>query len=244
MNVVKKLRFLVVGGSMSLALFMLAGVIQGSAQAAPQYDCSQKQAVVLCGLVESKNGLVHTLSAIKAPNLPEPAWFQPVRPVTRTVTYSVTSRGAVTTNIEEFARLAQETYDHPNGWIKLGVQFKRVASGGDFTLYLASADQMTTFSALGCDSTYSCQVGRDVIINQDRWLYATPAWNEGRGSLRDYRHMVVNHETGHWLGHGHQNCPSPGQPAPVMQQQSINLQGCTFNPWPLQSELYSSKLGI
>ena len=60
-------------------------------------------------------------------------------------------------------------------------------------------------------------------------------WNAARRSLRDYRHLVVNHETGHWLGHGHRGCAGSG-PAPVMMQQSTGTGGCTFNPWPLPSE--------
>ena len=47
--------------------------------------------------------------------------------------------------------------------------------------------------------------------------------------------MVVNHETGHWLGHGHLGCPGPG-PAPVMMQQSKGRGACSFNPWPLPFE--------
>ena len=73
---------------------------------------------------------------------------------------------------------------------------------------------------------------------------ATPSWNAAGGSLRDYRHMVVNHETGHWLGHGHASCTGAGQPAQVMQQQSMSLQGCSFNAWPTTSELWSTQLGI
>jgi len=108
---------------------------------------------------------------------------------------------------------------------------------------LSVASELPNFSE-GCSSEYSCNVGRYVIINQDRWLGATSSWNNAGGTLRDYRHMVVNHETGHWLGHGHANCGGSGQPAPLMQQQSIDLQGCKFNPWPLDSELTSSRLGI
>jgi hypothetical protein len=49
--------------------------------------------------------------------------------------------------------------------------------------------------------------------------------------------MVINHEVGHFIGFGHASCGGAGQPAPVMQQQSISLQGCKFNPWPTASEL-------
>jgi len=49
--------------------------------------------------------------------------------------------------------------------------------------------------------------------------------------------MVINHETGHWLGLGHSQCPASGAPAPIMQQQSIDLQGCVINSWPLAGEL-------
>ena len=65
----------------------------------------------------------------------------------------------------------------------------------------------------------------------------SPAWNAARESLRDYRHMVVNHETGHWLGKGHASCPRRGALAPVMQQQSKGTQGCRLNPWPTLAEL-------
>lgn len=162
----------------------------------------------------------------------------------RVVAYKVETRGAITASLSEFKAQANETLNDKRGWAGMNISFQEVQEGGEFTLYFSEAAQMTSFSALGCDATYSCVVGRDVIINQDRWLSATPAWNAGGGSLRDYRHMVVSHEVGHWLGHGHLQCGGPGQPAPVMMQQSMDLQGCTFNPWPLDRELWSTRLGI
>lgn len=199
--------------------------------------------------VGSADELEHTLADFPvpetiAPPLPAPTPVLSVnRAVSRTVTYDVTTRGTITANLDEFKSQANQTLNDSRGWRRLGVEFKEVASGGSFTLVLSEASQLPTFWQ-GCSVDYSCQVGSYVIINQDRWLGASAAWNNSGGSLRDYRHMVINHETGHWLGHGHETCPGPGQAAAVMQQQSIDLGGCNFNPWPLENELWSSRLGI
>jgi hypothetical protein len=200
------------------------------------------------------------VGAIKAPSLKEPEWLTQQKAAeaaaaaaknransggsnARIVTYDVTTRGVISASISEFKTQANATLNDGRGWARMGIAFQEVASGGMFTLVLSEASQVPSFSS-GCDAQYSCRVGRFVIINQDRWLGATPAWNNAGGSLRDYRHSVVNHETGHWLGHDHASCPGAGQPALVMQQQSISLQGCTFNPWPTASELWSTQLGI
>ena len=155
-------------------------------------------------------------------------------PVGRRVTYSVTTRGRVTAPMKVFRRQAQQTFDDPRGWRAAGVQFRRVRRGGDFTLVLAAAGTLPSFSA-GCSVQWSCRVGRHVVVNQLRWRHASPAWNRAGRSLRDYRHLVVNHETGHWLGRGHATCRKPGR-APVMMQQSKGTGRCRFNPWPLPWE--------
>lgn len=159
----------------------------------------------------------------------------------RTVTYRVETRGRVDADVAEFARQAQETYDDARGWRGGGTAFRRVAAGSsaDFSLVLATPAEVARFSPV-CSATWSCRVGRYVVINEDRWLGATRVWREQRGSLRDYRHMVVDHETGHWLGLGHAGCPGPGRAAPVMMQQSKGLDGCRGNPWPTPSELARS----
>jgi hypothetical protein len=76
-----------------------------------------------------------------------------------------------------------------------------------------------------------------VVINQRRWLHASPLWHRRHLSLRAYRDMVVDHETGHWLGWHHRGCPHRGALAPVMMPQSKGLHGCRPNPWPTRAEL-------
>jgi hypothetical protein len=174
--------------------------------------------------------------AATAPTIDKPDWYFDV-----TLTYTVSKNGATTSDLSEFASLANATLNDDRGWSRLNVKFTQVASGGMFNLILSQASLVPTYSS-GCSADWSCRVGNNVIINDDRWTGASAAWNSGGGSLRDYRHMVVNHEVGHWLGHDHRSCGGAGQSAPVMQQQSIDLQGCVFNPWPLSSELWSSRL--
>jgi len=184
------------------------------------------------------------LGSVAMPKLATPGWLAPAQPATREVTYTVQTRGTVTADVTEFKSQVNETLNSSLGWSRLGVRFTPVETGGQYTIWLSEASQVPSFSASGCDTVVSCTVGNNVIINQTRWLNGSDAWNAAGGSLRDYRHMVVNHETGHWLGHGHEFCSAAGQPAPVMQQQTINMQGCTPNPWPLASEMYAPKLGI
>jgi hypothetical protein len=155
--------------------------------------------------------------------------------VRRTATYRIETRGTITASMATFRRQVAETFADPRGWRSAGVAFRRVSRGGDFSVVLAEADEVPDFSPV-CSARWSCRVGRYVIINQLRWKRASPSWNAANQSLRGYRHLVVNHETGHWLGHGHRGCTGAGNLAPVMQQQSKGLDGCRHNPWPLASE--------
>ncbi len=154
-------------------------------------------------------------------------------PILRTVTYSIAVRGAPVSNVDDLAAAVADTYADNRGWSAAGLDFVRVPSGGDFTVWLAQASTVPSFGA-PCDSTYSCTQGRNVIINDDRFRSGSQFWP---GPLSEYRHMVINHETGHWLGFGHSFCPAPGALAPVMQQQSKGMQGCAVNPWPLPGEI-------
>ena len=214
--------------------------------------------------LEDLQGLPAVTSGIKAPELTNPAWLQAeldaeiaaalasqsnysVRYVNNgVVTYDVETRGSVS-GLAEFKSLANQTLNDSRGWARLGVSFQEVVSGGSFTLVLSEASLVSDFNSDVCSDYWSCQIDPYVIINQDRWYGASDAWNLAGGALRDYQHMVINHETGHWLGHGHENSGcygTIGQLAPLMQQQSMDLRECVFNPWPLNYEIWSSRLGI
>lgn len=183
---------------------------------------------------EFQNPLRNVLSTISAPTIIDPQWVNPN--ARSTYTYRIETRGKITANLEEFAQLANETLTDPRGWTQAGISFKQVDSGGDFVLYLSAAENLPSFGP-PCHVAWSCRSGNNVIINQDRWLGASSTWKSSGESLRNYRHMVLNHEIGHWLGFQHVTCPSAGSASPIMQQQSISLRGCKANPWPLGSEI-------
>lgn len=151
--------------------------------------------------------------------------------------YCTAVKGVDVSALTEYRQKLAAVYGDPRGWNDGGAAALVYAeSGCDFTAWLSAPASMTSFGAI-CDNYYSCRVGANVVVNYDRWMGATDPWNAAGGTLEDYRIMVINHETGHWFGFGHRNCPGAGQPAPVMQQQSVGLQGCTFSPWPTAAEL-------
>lgn len=158
-----------------------------------------------------------------------------------TYKYKITTWGKTISDLNDFATKVAQTLADGRGWANTGAKFIQVNSSADFEIVLSEPSELPARYPGTCDAFYSCRVGRYVIINEDRWRMATPVWT---GNLRDYQHMVINHEVGHRLGQGHQNCPAVGQLAPVMQQQSINLQGCEFNPWPLPFEIDIAKRSL
>jgi hypothetical protein len=153
-------------------------------------------------------------------------------------TYCTASRGVTGADLDDLAGKLAATYADPRGWNDDGkLAFQYATAGCEYTVWLAAPSQMTSFGDI-CDDYYNCQVGTNVIVNDDRWNKATDPWNATGASIEDYRTLIINHETGHRLGFLDNNvCPSPGGPAPVMLQQSIDLMGCTFNRWPTTAEL-------
>lgn len=147
-------------------------------------------------------------------------------------TYALRVEGGLDVDAEEAAAEIAAVLADPRGWQDLeGVTFHRVAAPeeADFTISLASpptVDELCLPARTG--GLWSCRIGPDVVLNSDRWLHATPTYDD----LAEYRAYLINHEVGHFLGHGHVPCSAEGELAPVMLQQSIDLQGCEPNAWP------------
>jgi hypothetical protein len=136
-----------------------------------------------------------------------------------------------------FAEVVERTLSDPRGWRRAGFVLTRAADA-PYVVVLAEAAEVDRLCApYETYGRYSCQNGPVVALNADRWREATPEWT---GDLASYRQMLVNHEFGHLLGQHHPRspqCPAAGRPAPVMSQQSTELDGCRPNPWPLPEEI-------
>ena len=136
----------------------------------------------------------------------------------------------------DFPAVVESTLEDGRGWQRARFDLQR-REGAEYLVVIAEGDEVDRL-CLPYDTygKYSCQNGPVVAINADRWRSATPQWT---GDLPTYKQMLVNHEVGHLLGQHHPKvqCPARGRPAPIMAQQSTELNGCLPNPWPLPHEI-------
>ncbi len=150
-------------------------------------------------------------------------------------------RGPITTvrvEVEEgvdvdpvaFAAEVLTTLNDDRSWGHGGARtFARTSGPSDVVVVLASPDTsarlcrpLRTFGKL------SCRSGDRAVLTSYRWLRGTEEFPD----LAVYRQYVVNHEVGHVLGHGHEQCGGAGRLAPVMQQQTKRVAPCRPNAWP------------
>lgn len=163
----------------------------------------------------------------------------------KVIYYKTMVWGSVAANFNDFRAKVADTLNDPRGWVRAGLKFIEVNSGQDVNIILSDAASLA--ATPGCSGDLSCTTwANQVIINDLRWREGTEPSRAAGMSTRDYQHMVVNHEMGHWLGHyDHiEACTAEngfiGGPAPIMLQQSTGLRGCnSFNAWPLDDELWT-----
>jgi hypothetical protein len=138
-------------------------------------------------------------------------------------------------DVTAFAGAADAVLGDPRGWTAGGqLRLQRVggAATADFTIFLATpatSEAMCATGGLHTDQYTSCRLPGKLIINLARWLGSVPDYG---APVSVYQQYAINHELGHELGLGHEACPGPKQPAPVMMQQTLGLKGCTANAWP------------
>lgn len=146
----------------------------------------------------------------------------------RKVDYRVEVERGLGVDTEAFAGEVDRTLADRRGWTTQAFRFHRT-SDASLRVVLASPETADRLCApLQTNGEVSCRNGDDVVINARRWEQGV----DHIANLRQYRRYLVNHEVGHALGFGHAPCPGPGAPAPVMLQQTLNLEGCSANPWP------------
>ncbi|GAA1562039.1 hypothetical protein GCM10009789_14050 [Kribbella sancticallisti] len=148
------------------------------------------------------------------------------------LTYRVEIEDGLSFNGAVVAAAIHKTLTDARGWQAIHpASFERTDKPDADLRVILATPTLTDKLCLPLDTggEVSCRVDDRVVLNAKRWMYAVPAY---AGKVDLYRSYLVNHEVGHFLGHGHSTCDKAKTPAPVMMQQTKGLGGCLPNAWP------------
>lgn len=160
------------------------------------------------------------------------------RPGARVVRWTLQAEQGLGADLYRLAVVVRDTLHDRRGWEREdGVRFVhvpqwQVAAGTrvDVRVTLASPDTTDRLCApMTTAGRVSCWHDGRAVLNSRRWLTGAPSY---AGRLARYRTYLVNHEVGHGLGHGHEECAGRGSRAPVMMQQTLGLGSCWAWPYP------------
>ncbi|MFE6520657.1 DUF3152 domain-containing protein [Streptomyces sp. NPDC057794] len=156
----------------------------------------------------------------------------------KTLLYRVEVEDGLDLSAADVARQVDGILADRRGWTADGRSaFRRVSAGRtDFVVKVATpgtVDRSCGQYGLDTGGEVNCNVAQNVMVNLKRWLLATPVYAD---DVTAYRALIINHEVGHFLGHGHVGCPGTGEPAPVMMQQIKGMHGCVPNVWPYDGQ--------
>lgn len=156
----------------------------------------------------------------------------------RRVRYTVEIEGGLGVSPTYFAAKVREVLTDERGWeprdgihfVNVSPQQRAAGAATDIRIILGSPDLVDEYCApLRTGGRLSCHARGKVMLNVDRWAHGADTYGE---DVKNYRIYQISHEVGHAVGHGHQGCPAPDAPAPVMVQQTKDLFGCRPWPWP------------
>ncbi|MFM9445561.1 DUF3152 domain-containing protein [Streptomyces acidiscabies] len=148
--------------------------------------------------------------------------------------YTVEIEKDIDLPLDDTADEVEQVLADRRGWTADGTSsFRRVSTGPtDFVVRIATpgtVDRACAEYGLDTHGDLNCNVAHKVMVNLERWLTGTRYYAD---DIPSYRALIVNHEVGHFLGHGHETCPAAGAPAPAMMRQIKGLKGCVPNAWP------------
>lgn len=140
-----------------------------------------------------------------------------------------------------FAGAVQGALNDARSWTghASGVALQRIDDDASADFHITLTSSYTVRALCGYElkietSCYAPMHDRRVVLNVARWVRGDVAY---LGDVATYRDYMVNHETGHALGHSHAHSCLKNGLAPTMMQQTITLKAsngktCQANPWP------------
>jgi hypothetical protein len=150
--------------------------------------------------------------------------------------YTVEFSNSLSLKKNKIINKIQDVLTNKKGWSKLGYNFNfmDVNTNPHFCIKIVPEStivRICKFKGLSCADSNT----NTIYININLWRKGS---SKSKLNLEDYRTYLINHEVGHILGKQHidKNTLKPRTKAPVMIQQTLGINDCIPNCWPLNWE--------